>query len=205
MNKKLSIKDAILYAVNAVVSHPWYFLKLFLTWIGFSILFLVIPSLIFALLAITFRSALFVVLFALILYVMGLFVWILPAKLLLRFYDQGPEPFSLSLFLSQFDFGMMLKILGAIILFYLIVGAGLLLLIIPGIYWLIRFSLAFFTIIDTNCGIIEAFRRSYQRTKNNFWRLCGLLIIAGILLNLIITIPISVLMMIHAYRQLNPR
>ncbi len=205
MNERLSIKKAILYAVNALVSHPWYFVKLTLAWVGFSILFLAVPAVIFALITMHYFSPLLLALGYFILYVFGIFVWVLPAKMLLRFYDNGPEPFSFGLFLSQFDFTMILKLLLAAALFNIIVAAGLILLIIPGIYLAVKFIFAFFTILDTNCGIIAAFKKSYAMTTGSFWRVFGLLIIAGILLNLVITIPVSVLMMIHAYRQLHSK
>ncbi len=204
MNKQLSIKDAILYAVNAVVSNPWYFVKLWLAWMGFSLLILLTPILILSLMMVAFISPVFIAIGYFMLYVFGLFACILPIKLLLRYYDQGAEPFSLRLFLDQFSFKMILKLLGAAILFNLMIFAGLILLIIPGIYLLVKFSMVFFTLIDTNCGVIEAFRRSYQKTKNNFWRITGLLLIAALLWNLIITIPIAMLMIVHGYRQLSP-
>lgn len=204
MNHQLSIKKAIKYAVDAVLSHPWYFVKLTLAWIGFSIFFLMIPALIMVLLAIAYVTPLLIILGYFMLYVFGVFVWVLPTKLLLRFHDKGAEPFSLKLFFSQFDLGMIVKLLLTAMLFNILIGAGLILLIIPGIYLAVKFIFVFFNIIDTDCGIIEAFRRSYHRTNGNFWRLLALLLIAALLLNLIITIPISVLMMIHAYRQLNP-
>ncbi len=99
---------------------------------------------------------------------------------------------------------MLIKLLLAAALFNLLVAAGTILLIIPGIYLAVKFIFVFLNIIDIDCGVIEAFRKSYNATKDNFWRLLALLIIAGLLLNLIITIPVSVLMMVHAYRQLNP-
>jgi hypothetical protein len=204
MNKKLSIKKAIMYAVDSVVSNPWYFVKLTFAWLGFSILFLTIPALVFGLIAISYASLIALIVGYFILYVFGVFIWFLPAKLLLRFHDKGPERLSLHVFLSQFNLGMVIKLILAAALFNLLVFAGIILLIIPGIYLMVKFIFVFLSIIDTDCGVIEAFRMSYHVTKDNFWRLCALLFIAGLLLNLIITIPISVLMMVHAYRQLNP-
>lgn len=205
IDRKLSIKNAILYAVNAVISNPWYFVKLSLAWIGFSIAFLTIPATILTLVSLSFFSPFLLFIGYFIVYVFGVFVWVLPAKMLLRFHDNGPEQFSLGLFLNQFDFGMIIKLLLAAALFNIILGIGFIMLIIPGIYFAVKFIFAFFTILDTNCGIIEGFKKSYTMTAHNFWRVLALIIVAGILLNLIITIPISVLMMIDAYRQLNPQ
>jgi uncharacterized membrane protein len=205
MNVRLSLKEAILYAVNAVVSNPWYFIKLILAWIGFSILLMLsIAALVLTLVFMSFFSPLLLIIGVLLIYVFGVFIWVLPAKILLRFFDKGPEPLSLGYFFSQFNFGMLIKILGAAVLFSFIVVAGLLLLIIPGIYLAVKFIFVFFIILDTNCGIIEAFKKSYTITTNNFWRVFALLLIISILLNLVILFPVSVLMLIHAYRQLNP-
>lgn len=204
MGKQISIKEAIVYAVNAVVSHPWYFIKLLCAWIGLSIILVIVPAFILIAMGTNSFSPLIIGIAYFVLYVMGIFVWFLPAKLLLRFYDNGPEPFSLDLFFSQFNVHTLLKLLCVSILYYVAIGAGLILLIIPGIYLAIKFIFAFLTLVDTDCGIIEAFKRSYTITTGNFVRILGLIIIAGLLFNLLITAPVALLMMIHAYRQVQP-
>lgn len=206
MNNQLSIKKAILYAVNAVVSHPWYFVALMLYWIGLT-LGLLVSFVVLSILV----SPFYILPFAGMVSLFGYFAWyalitfilILPTKLLLRFYDQGAEPFSLKLFLTQFNIGMLIKLVALTFIVNFMVSIGLLLFIIPGIYVAIKFVFSFLYLVDTNCGIIEALKKSYNATTGNFWRLMALVVIATLLFYLIIPIPVSMLMMIYAYRQLN--
>jgi len=58
-------------------------------------------------------------------------------------------------------------------LYRIIVGCGLLLLIVPGIYLAIRFSLYSFFIVDTNAGITDSLRYSYRATAHHALRLFG--------------------------------
>lgn len=210
MNTRLSIKDAILYAVNAVVSNPWYFVKLMLAWLGFSFVVVLALYLLFSLFFVISLASSPVlwgigsISFPLLYWLLALFIWFLPAQLLLRFYDKGPEPLTLRLFLDQLDIAVLLKLLGACIAFYLMVGIGFLFLIVPGFYLAVKFIFTFLTLIDTHCSIREAFKKSYQMTSGNFLPVLGLMILATFLFNLMITMPIALLMIIHAYRQLNP-
>lgn len=72
------------------------------------------------------------------------------------------------------------------ILFSLGTLIGLALLIIPGFWFISRFSFASAALIDDeNCSVIEAFRRSYEMTKGKTWpvigmyALCILVMLAG--------------------------
>lgn len=89
-----------------------------------------------------------------------------------------------------------------------VIGFGFLLLIIPGIYWMTRFWLAPYAMVDKNLGIIESMRTSWRLTDNNKWHFLGLIIVAGAIsavgqatmVGLLITIPMTMLMMVYAYR-----
>lgn len=60
----------------------------------------------------------------------------------------------------------------ASILYNIIVLVGLVLLIIPGIYWALKYQFYKFAIIeDEDCGIIESFRRSAAATRQVKWKL----------------------------------
>ena len=69
----------------------------------------------------------------------------------------------------------------ASILYGLIVFVGLLLLIIPGIIWSIRYSQYKFLIIDKELGPIEALKKSAEITRGSKWNI----FLLGILLGLI--------------------
>ncbi|MFA5999167.1 MAG: YciC family protein [Candidatus Babeliales bacterium] len=58
---------------------------------------------------------------------------------------------------------------------------GLFLLIIPGIIFLVRFSLAPCIVIDERCGAIQAMSKSWNLTKNNFAVLFPVVAWTGIL------------------------
>lgn len=199
---QLSIRKAILYAVNAVISDPWYFVKLWLIWIAIctAIIIMGIPFVVFA--ALILPYSLYVLFF--LLAVAAVFVWFLPSKLLLNFHDTGARSLSLGYIFKLFSAGLLFKLFLASLVYTLLLTAGLILLIIPGILIAIRLGFAFLRLMDTDCSVPEAFRKSYEITKGNFWRLCGLVILVKCLMYLIITVPVALLMYIHAYRQLQP-
>ncbi|MEG0948922.1 MAG: hypothetical protein RR303_07700 [Bacteroidales bacterium] len=65
------------------------------------------------------------------------------------------------------------------LLFGLGVVIGLGLLIVPGIWFMVRFAFAPIIFIDKEeCGIMEAFKRSYALTEGHFWPLFGMGILA---------------------------
>ncbi len=93
----------------------------------------------------------------------------------------------------------------------LAVGAGIILLIVPGIYWAVCFSLGELSLVDRRLGPIEALKRSIGLTRGHRRRLfilfLSLLLInlAGalcLLVGLFFTIPVSMMAMVFAYRRL---
>jgi uncharacterized membrane protein len=129
-------------------------------------------------------------------------------KIFLRMTD-GEKPELSGLFK---EYRLFWKYLGVTILFPLTVFAGLILLIIPGIYWAVRFAFSPLIVVDTGAGPIRAMKESWAITKGKFWRLfwfCIVIIlinIAGFLLigvGLLVTIPISTFASIQVYRKLS--
>lgn len=99
------------------------------------------------------------------------------------------------------------------VLYFLIIIGGILLLIIPGIIFALKFQFANYLVVDQNLKPKQALKQSNQLTKGNLWKLFLLTLTLGLtnilgallfLLPLIFTIPISLLTMTYAYRQLNP-
>jgi uncharacterized membrane protein len=129
-------------------------------------------------------------------------------KIFLRM-NNGEKP----KFMEMFDeYKLFWKYLGASVLYVLITVGGLILIIIPGIFWAIRFSFAPIIVIDTKIGPIKALKESYAITCGNFWKLFGFfvvmmlfnllgLIIFGI--GLLITIPVTTFASIYIYRELS--
>lgn len=92
-----------------------------------------------------------------------------------------------------------------------VVLVGLVLLIVPGIIAAMGLMFSSYLIIDKERGPIEAFKESWHLTKGHKWQLF-LLVLAIIALNiigflalligLVVTIPVSMLAVTHAYRKL---
>lgn len=97
------------------------------------------------------------------------------------------------------------------ILYSLIVFVGLLLLIVPGVMWALRYSLYTYFIAEKGVGPIQALKMSGETTQGSKWDLFGLaiasilIVIAGALLlgfGLLVAIPIVVIAWAFAYRIL---
>ena len=106
------------------------------------------------------------------------------------------------------------KFLGGHILCSLIVLGGLILLIVPGIFWAVKFLLFSYLIMDKELGPIEALKRSAALTMGAKWDLflfCLLLVginllgALALLIGLFATIPTSLVAGAHVYRTLLAR
>lgn len=93
----------------------------------------------------------------------------------------------------------------------LIVAGGLLLFIVPGIYWAVKFQFCTYLIIDQNCRVTESLKRSSKITEGVRWNLLGfglllvLINIAGaivFLIGLLVTIPLTMIAYASVYRKL---
>lgn len=104
-----------------------------------------------------------------------------------------------------------LKYVGTSVLLGIIVLLGLILLIIPGIILGIIFGFALYLTVEEHLSPMEALKESARLTKGNRVRLflLGLALLAlnllGLLLlivGLFVTLPVSTLAVVHAYRTL---
>lgn len=97
----------------------------------------------------------------------------------------------------------------------ILVGAavivGLILLIVPGVILALGLLFSSYLIVDKGKGPIEAIKESWRITKGHKWQLflfvlavAGLNVIGFLLLlvGLLITVPVTMLAMVHAYRTL---
>jgi len=100
----------------------------------------------------------------------------------------------------------------ALLLYVLIVMVGTLLLVVPGIYFAIRFVFHPFIIVDEDVGAIESLKRSWAITAGSVWNLILIAIIImavnflGMLLllvGMIFTYPFSIVAAAYIYRQLS--
>jgi uncharacterized membrane protein len=129
-------------------------------------------------------------------------------KIFLRM-NEGEKPKFSDLFS---EYHLFWKYLGVSILTGLAVVGGLILLLLPGIYWAVRFAFSPIILIDTKIGVIASMKESYAITKGSFWSLLlfWIAIIAinfiGVILlgvGLLFTIPVSTFATIQIYRKLS--
>jgi len=128
-------------------------------------------------------------------------------KIALKLHDnQKPEISDLFLGYSLF-----LNYLIVSVLYALITIAGLILLIVPGIIWGIKYQFAPYLVIDKGMGPIEAIKKSGRITKGTKWHLFlfgllgGLINIAGVIalaVGLFATVPTIMVATAFVYRKL---
>ena len=123
----------------------------------------------------------------------------------------NPEAADLSLLWHPQPFW---KYLGMYLLVALVVAAGLILLIVPGIIFALMFMFAPLIVIERELGPIDAMKASNRITRGHKWPLLGLvalLILINVLgvlalvVGLLVSIPVSTFAFVHAYRSLSGR
>lgn len=104
-----------------------------------------------------------------------------------------------------------LQYLAAKLLTGVVVVLGFLLLVIPGVILALMFLFSEYLVVDRKLGPLEAMAESKRITSGHKWKLLGLagllvlMNLAGLLcliVGLLVTIPVSALAMVHAYRLL---
>lgn len=130
-------------------------------------------------------------------------------RIVLKLHDGESVDFS-ELFTN---WNLLGKYIAVNILVSLIVGVGFLLLIVPGVIWLLKYSLAQYYIIDKkDMGIMEAIKASGEATNSVKLDLFGFFILLGAMnfvgalvlgLGLLVTIPVSAFAMAYVYRHLS--
>lgn len=103
------------------------------------------------------------------------------------------------------------KFLGASILLSLAVAIGLVLLIVPGIIFGLMFMFATFVVIEREFGPIDAMNESNRLTRGHKWQLFGFVLVLllinvlglmALVVGILVSIPVSTLAFVHAYRVL---
>ena len=106
----------------------------------------------------------------------------------------------------------LLRMIGASIVYGLIVVAGLILLVIPGIYLALRLQFYSYYIVDKNAGALDSLRMSWKATDKNVINiflfellLIGINILGVIAfgVGLLITIPVTFVAVTLLYRKLS--
>jgi len=104
------------------------------------------------------------------------------------------------------------KFLGATLLTGLAVIGGVLLLIVPGIIFMLMFMFVMLIVIDRGLGPVEAMKESARLTRGYKWQLLGFVLVLALinfvgalalLVGLFVTIPVTSLAFVQAYRALS--
>lgn len=132
-------------------------------------------------------------------------------KMLFKMND-GIKPKVMDIFhYDEKDLKKMVYWFLASLLYSVIVLAGLILFIVPGIYFAIKYGFASYLMIDKNMGVSAAFKESSKMTKGQMWHLigfglvCFFAFIVGLLLLVIGMIPVYIIVMfanVYVYRKL---
>ncbi len=211
-----SVKESVAYGWKAFWARPWLFVLAGIAATALNLLFSIPQSAIDGA-AETIRDAggtaplelaIFSLIFGIIGFVVSLYVNIGTTRFVLKAHDDlaGTRVKDL-VYLRRFW-----AYLGASLLVALAVLAGLILLIVPGIIVGLALSFALYVVIDKDLGPVEAFKESMRLTKGNRLKLlylalalCGLNILGALalLVGLAVTIPVSMLASVHAYRVLS--
>ena len=199
--EKFSISEAIHFGWNTMKSNLGFFIGLLI----FVFLFTSLSSIIAA------KATEANIFLGLIFYIadfsLSIIISIGLVKIALRFCDNEKGRFA-DLF-SQYP--LFPQYLVGSILYGLIVFAGTILLIIPGIIWGIQFCFYDYFIVDKGLGPIEALKRSSAITRGVKWDLfVFFLILSGInllgalclLIGLFVTIPTTMVALAFVYRKL---
>ncbi|HEX5131348.1 MAG TPA: hypothetical protein VFX92_02545 [Candidatus Krumholzibacteria bacterium] len=132
------------------------------------------------------------------------------AKIYLRFRD-GEKP----IFENLFDGLARLHVyIGATVIAGIAVVMGMVLLIVPGIIFMIRLWFVGFVVVDERTGPLDAIQRSWDITRGHtmdllllFLLLVGLNLLGAVCLGvgLLATVPMSGLALAYIYRYLKPK
>ena len=107
--------------------------------------------------------------------------------------------------------GCFWRYLGGMLLYVLIIWAGFILLIVPGIIWSVKFSLWGYFVVDKGLGPIRALKASSRTTMGVKWPLfgfgilCGLIVLLGymvLIVGVLAAYPIVIVANALVYRHL---
>lgn len=215
MDKRLSVKDTVIFAFTTIFSRTFYFIGVtigifllsqlalgvgMITFLwGLPVTFLIFKGSPLALLCL---ACLAVALFFIAILVWTIFLLYVPIKVALAVRNEGVYKINFTHIWRSMKVKILIKLLTCQLLFMAMVSAGFCLLIVPGLYLLTKLQFAPFYIVDEKCGIIEAFKKSYQLTTGNFAPLLGIVLIAYIFIGIRILWLVGFLMGAYSYHWL---
>lgn len=146
--------------------------------------------------------------------IVGVLVSVSAFTLALRMTDGGVGTWH-DLFAKYGDWRLFFNYLVASVVTAIITGIGFLLLVVPGVYFLVRTQFYKVLIVDKgDIGPWEAVKESWRITDGLFWRILGFSVVALLLnlggflalgVGLFVTIPVSLFAYTKLYRELHTR
>ncbi len=200
-----SISAAITYGWNVALKNLWFFVVLLLMILATNI----VPSILASIID-NGRATLFGFLVKLIGWIIQIAISMGAIGIALRLYDKKKAEYKNLLDYTH----LIIPYFLASILYTLIVLVGLILFIIPGVIWSLKFRFYSYFIVDRGMGPIEALRASSKITRGNKWNLFFLGIILGLidivgalalLIGLFVTMPLSMMAEAYVFRKLSAK
>ncbi len=199
-----SAMECLRFGWETFKSRPWFF-------VGVTVILLILQTIISSVSSLSEKSGdphgLAQVALGVIITAIGMVIEIAAIRFALKAHE-APHEVSLHDALPIAPFW---KFVGGQIAVGAAVLVGLVLLVVPGVIAAIAFSQAQFLIIDRRLWPIEAMKESWRITKGHWMQLLGLIVllmlinIAGaivLMVGLLVSIPVSYLAMVRAYRML---
>jgi len=203
VEKSISIKDSISFGWKTFKKRPWFVIGAVIIMLVFSISF-------------SYKSDSFngilpilplVIFFGIALGAIRIAVELLFTRFLLIAHD-NVETME---YMDTLPARPFWKYVGGKFAVAIVVLLGLILLVVPGIVAAVALIFVPYLIVDKKLGPIDAIKESWRITKGHKWQLfllmlvLGLINIAGalaLLVGLLVSIPVSMLAMVHVYRAL---
>ena len=197
--RSFSVKEALHFGWNITTKHLGYFVLVMIILFGVTAVFGFFDEM----LEDGFLSGIIGILNFLVQVVVGISL----VKIVLEFLDGNPKPSWSEVTKS---FSVFWKYLGGTILSSIIIIVGLFFLIIPGIYFALRYQFVSYLIVDQGLSPVNALKKSSEMTKgiklDLLW--LGIVLFAVNLLGalvvfvgLLITIPVTMVAMGYVYRK----
>jgi len=130
-------------------------------------------------------------------------------KIALKFCDNDPRALA---DVISFTPQLFLKFAAGYILYGLLVAAGIVLFVVPGLIFMVKYQYVIYYIADKNTDIGEAFKKSSAITSGIKWELFVFLIllwlinVAGVMcffVGLLVSIPVTMLAAASVFRKLS--
>ncbi len=201
--ERFSKRQSIQFGWDTMKNHFWFFINVFLIVIAVQMVPILLGE-------IDGPAAYLVLPVNLLVMIVGLVLQMGVIKICLKFCSGIPG--ELSDLLSCFP--LFFRFLIGQFLYNLLIMLGFFLLVVPGIYWAIKYQLFSYLIVEEGMGPVEAMEKSGQITRGAKWDLfvfailLGLINLAGLLclyIGLLVTIPVSMIAMAHMYKTLRWR